>query len=132
MLPSSSSNVCNDKDILDTDRFWKEELLKANQDRVFGCSFDSLDSQRSGVRDAKVDGLMGNHAYSVLRAVECKGKRFVVLRNPWGSSEWTGRWSDGSKEWTQDWLQILPLLSHEFGNDGQFVMECTSRYFLLL
>ncbi|KAF5375377.1 hypothetical protein D9615_007968 [Tricholomella constricta] len=94
--------------------------------RLFGCSFDSLDSSRNGIRDAKVDGLIGSHAYySVLRAAECKGKRFVVLRNPWGRSEWTGlgRWSDGSKEWTPAWLEILPLLNHEFGDDGQFVME---------
>ena len=71
-----------------------------------------------------MDGLIGSHSYSVLRAVECKGKRFVVVRNPWGRSEWTGRWSDGSKEWTPEWLEILPDLQHEFGDDGQFVMEC--------
>jgi hypothetical protein len=67
---------------------------------------------------------MGDHAYSVLRAVEVKGKRFVVVRNPWGKSEWTGRWSDGSKEWTSEWLEAMPQLGHVFGDDGQFVMEC--------
>ena len=71
-----------------------------------------------------MEGLIGNHAYSVLRAVECNGKRFVVVRNPWGKSEWTGRWSDGSKEWTQEWLEHLSTLGHQFGDDGQFVMEC--------
>ncbi|KAJ2916560.1 hypothetical protein MD484_g3875, partial [Candolleomyces efflorescens] len=30
------------KDILDVDRFWEEELLQANKDRLFACSFDSL------------------------------------------------------------------------------------------
>ena len=49
-----------------------------------------------------------------------------MVRNPWGKSEWTGRWSDGSKEWTQEWLENLPKLGHTFGDDGQFVMECTS------
>ncbi|KAG6872160.1 hypothetical protein C0995_012478 [Termitomyces sp. Mi166 len=122
-LTGGVSTVISNKDILDIDRFWNEELLKANQDRLFGCSFDSLDVSRSGLRDVKIDGLIGSHAYSVLRAVEAKGKRFVVLRNPWGRSEWTGRWSDGSKEWTSEWLKILPLLKHEFGDDGQFVME---------
>ncbi|KAG6850390.1 hypothetical protein H0H93_013945 [Arthromyces matolae] len=121
-LTGGVSTAISNKDILDVDKFWSEELLKANQDRIFGCSYDSRES-RSGIRDVKVDGLIGNHAYSVLRAVEAKGKRFVVLRNPWGRSEWTGRWSDGSKEWTHEWLQILPLLNHEFGDDGQFVME---------
>ncbi|KAF8889520.1 hypothetical protein CPB84DRAFT_1849319 [Gymnopilus junonius] len=122
-LTGGVSTVLQSKDILDPDRFWNEELGRANKDRVFGCSFNSLDSTRSGVSDAKVQGLIGNHAYSVLRAVECKGKRFVVVRNPWGKSEWTGRWSDGSKEWTHEWLEALPALGHQFGDDGKFVME---------
>lgn len=61
----------------------------------------------------------------MLRAVEFKGKRFVVLRNPWGDSEWTGPWSDGAKEWTEEWLPALKELQHSFGDDGEFVMECT-------
>ncbi|KAG6911017.1 hypothetical protein DXG01_005432 [Tephrocybe rancida] len=111
------------KDILDTDAFWTNELLHANIDRLFGCAFDNLDSTRSGVAQPTVNGLMGGHAYSVLRAVEYKGKRFVVIRNPWGQCEWTGPWSDGSKEWTSEWLAALPLLEHSFGDDGEFVME---------
>lgn len=99
-------------------------MSKANEGRIFGCSFPDLSSARSGVASARVQGLIGGHAYSVLRAVECKGKRFVIVHNPWGNSEWTGPWSDGSKEWTSEWLEILPTLGHSFGNDGQFVMEC--------
>ena len=75
-----------------------------------------------------MQGLIGDHAYSVLRAIECNGKKFIILRNPWGGSEWTGRWSDGSKEWTHEWLELLPQIGHEFGDDGQFIMECTPFY----
>ncbi|KAJ3828949.1 hypothetical protein F5880DRAFT_1502696 [Lentinula raphanica] len=123
MFYSGVSTFIPTSDILDIDRFWNEELLKANQDRLFGCSFDGLDGTRSGDYNASISGLIGDHAYSVLRAVEVKGKRFVVLRNPWGRSEWTGPWGDGSKEWTKEWLDVLPLIGHSFGDDGQFVME---------
>jgi hypothetical protein len=116
------------QDIFDTDKFWTEELLKANKDRLFGCYFSGLDSARSGDAQAKIFGLIGNHQYSVLRAVEAKGKRFVVIRNPWGESEWTGPWSDGSKEWNAESLELLPLLDHVFGDDGEFVMECESFF----
>jgi hypothetical protein len=112
------------QDILDPDKFWNEELVYAHQDRLFGCAYGGLDTSRSGDSFPTVNGLIGNHAYSILRAVECSGKRFVVIRNPWGESEWTGPWSDGSKEWTPEWLQRLPALGHSFGDDGQFVMEC--------
>ncbi|ESK87854.1 hypothetical protein Moror_15302 [Moniliophthora roreri MCA 2997] len=122
-LTGGVSTYIPTKDILDIDKFWKEELLKANVDRLFGCSYKSLNGARSGQDEVKINGLIGSHAYSVLRAVECKGKRFVVLRNPWGQGEWTGPWSDGSKEWTPEWLEILPKLGHFFGDDGQFVME---------
>ncbi|KAK0455587.1 uncharacterized protein EV420DRAFT_1765264 [Desarmillaria tabescens] len=112
-------------DILDPDLFWTEELLKANNDCLFGVAFNYLDSSRSGETSITVSGLMGGHAYSVLRAVECKGKRFVVIRNPLRHSGWTGPWSDGSKQWTPEWLEILPQLGHSFGDNGQFVMEYT-------
>ncbi|KAG6864733.1 hypothetical protein C0991_007475 [Blastosporella zonata] len=111
------------KDILDPDTFWTNELCHANDTRLFGCSFGVLDTERSGAQYTQVNGLFGGHAYSILRAVEHNGKRFVVIRNPWGRSEWTGPWSDGSKEWTPEWLQALPELKHTFGNDGQFLME---------
>ncbi|KAJ6467998.1 hypothetical protein C8R47DRAFT_1152164 [Mycena vitilis] len=111
------------KDILDPDVFWNEELLLATKDRLFGCGFDTLNGARNGNDDITVNGLISAHAYSVLRAVEYNGKRFVVLRNPWGDSEWTGPWSDGAKEWTEEWLPALKQLKHSFGDDGQFVME---------
>ncbi|KAJ3064282.1 hypothetical protein HDU99_004512, partial [Rhizoclosmatium hyalinum] len=97
------------EDILDTDKFWNEELLQMQSGKVFFLSL-YYDTQ----------GLVSGHEYSVLRAVEAKGRRFLLIRNPWGNSEWTGPWSDGSSEWTGEWMT---LLSHRFGNDGQFWME---------
>ncbi|KAF8210761.1 hypothetical protein K438DRAFT_2011307 [Mycena galopus ATCC 62051] len=105
-LTGGVSSYILSKDILDIDKFWTEEFMKANKDRLFGCYFQGLDSTRSGDPQAKIFGLIGNHAYSVLRA-----------------SEWTGPWSDGSKEWNAEWLEILPILGHVFGDDGEFVME---------
>lgn len=116
------------QDILDPDAFWNDELLRATRDRLFGCSFGTLDNSRSGIDHVTVNGLLGGHAYSILRAVEYKGKRFVVIRNPWGKSEWNGPWSDGSKEWTAEWLPALQDLKHTFGDDGQFVMECKLNF----
>jgi hypothetical protein len=73
-------------DIMDKDRFWKEELSQVNQKFLFGA----------GMSDGPIHkGLVGCHAYSVLRAVEIKGQRLVLIRNPWGKFEWTGAWSDG-------------------------------------
>lgn len=42
-----------------------------------------------------------------------------MLKNPWGGIEWTGPWSDGSREWT---AQALQDLNYKFGNEGVFWM----------
>ncbi|QRW14157.1 calpain family cysteine protease [Ceratobasidium sp. AG-Ba] len=104
-------------DIMDINRFWEEQLLRANKDRLFGCYIYGMSCAR------EVKGVYTLHAYSILDAIEVNGKRFLRLRNPWGKSEWKGPWSDGSKEWTAEWLSLLPELKHKFGDDGEFLME---------
>ncbi|KAH8687438.1 hypothetical protein BGZ60DRAFT_363165 [Tricladium varicosporioides] len=101
-------------DILDKEYFWNEELMKVNKDFLFGCS-SSLFWGR-GYRK----GIYEGHAYSIMKCVEIDGKRLCLLRNPWGEGEWTGAWSDGSKEWTPEWMQKL---DHRFGDDGAFWMS---------
>ena len=56
-------------------------------------------------------------AYSVMEAREVKGERLLRIRNPWGNTEWKGPWSDGSEQWTPEWME---LLNHRFGDDGMF------------
>ncbi|KAJ3573576.1 hypothetical protein NP233_g2348 [Leucocoprinus birnbaumii] len=112
------------KDILDPDRFWTDELLRTNHDRLFNAAYDEYQNSRNPKDDlSEIEGLIGGHSYSILKAIEVGGKRFLMMRNPWGKSEWTGPWSDGSREWTPEWLARLPEMGHQFGNDGQFLME---------
>ena len=52
-------------------------------------------------------GLMVHHSYGLLGAVTVTKKdgkkvRLIQLRNPWGSHEWNGDWSDKSKLWTKE------------------------------
>ncbi|KAL2196433.1 hypothetical protein P885DRAFT_37678 [Corynascus similis CBS 632.67] len=98
-------------DILDKEQFW-QDLMRVNKDFLFSCSTGLWGlgyGQRKGIREG--------HAYSVMRAVEVDGQRLLLLKNPWGKGEWTGPWSDGSKEWTPEWLTKL---NHRFGDDGVF------------
>ncbi|KAK6210051.1 calpain family cysteine protease [Colletotrichum tabaci] len=103
-------------DILDTDGFWENELVKVNEEFLFGCSTGLLDGGY-GERD----GISEGHAYVVMEARTLKsGERLIKLRNPWGKVRkgiWEGAWSDGSKEWTMD---VQEELGHHFGNDSVF------------
>ncbi|KAF7976604.1 hypothetical protein HWV62_6102 [Athelia sp. TMB] len=108
-------------DIMDADAFWKKDLLRADEDMLFSCFIDS--PKGTPALGTFVRGIRTDHAYSVIKAVEYRGKRFLKIRNPWGESEWKGRWSDGSEEWNGEWLEALKALDHKFGDDGVFVME---------
>ncbi|KAI0470722.1 hypothetical protein GGR56DRAFT_678606 [Xylariaceae sp. FL0804] len=99
-------------DILDKEHFWAHELMRVNDEFLFGCSTGMWGG---GWGDRK--GIVERHAYSVMKAVEMDGRRLVLLKNPWGKGEWKGAWSDGSKEWTVEWLTKL---GHRFGDDGSF------------
>jgi hypothetical protein len=105
-------------DILDRDAFWRDELMQVGQEFLFGCAtgFYANWLDTSGVPRER-EGISEGHAYSIMDAKEINGQRLLKLRNPWGKKEWTGRWSDGSSEWTPEWMQ---LLDHKFGNDGIF------------
>lgn len=102
-------------DILDKDKFWKEELMQANKEFLFAAGvWNPFKGSEERSR------IMKGHSYSVLKAVEAKGERLLLVRNPWGCAEWNGPWADGAKEWTPEWMS---LLNHRFGDDGQFYMR---------
>ncbi|KAF8589545.1 cysteine proteinase [Ramaria rubella] len=122
-LTGGVSQIVYTNDILDTDEFWSTDLLHATKDRLFGCYLDSLAGKGFATEATTTNGLISAHAYSILGAVEYRGKRFLKIRNPWGKGEWNGRWSDGSKEWTKEWLGALEVLDHQFGDDGAFIMQ---------
>lgn len=77
-------------DILDKDYFWSKEILKVNQDFLFGCYTGIFSPFYGGERKGIVEG----HAYSIMKAVEIDGQRLCLLKNPWGKYEWSGPWSE--------------------------------------
>ena len=50
------------------------------------------------------EGVISGHAYSMISVHEFdldgENVKLLKLRNPWGTGEWTGDWSDKSSLWT--------------------------------
>jgi hypothetical protein len=69
------------------------------------------------------NGLVGNHAFSVLSTHDIKhnGKAITLIRvrNPWGKTEWKGDWSDKSPLWTPE---LTEQCGHVVADDGVFFM----------
>lgn len=106
-------------DILNKNKFW-EEIMKTNEDFLFSCytgTFDRWQGSDLASLYGPTKNIVRMHAYSIMEAREVKGNRLLKLRNPWGWGEWRGAWSDGSEQWTPEWMG---LLNHRFGDDGQF------------
>jgi len=89
------------------------------------------------------EGLAAGHAYSILAAVDvtntpqvglgdlkvdvditgnAKHHKLLKLRNPWGTFEWKGDWSDKSKLWKEN-PHIAKKLEFEDSDDGCFWMS---------
>lgn len=60
------------------------------------CKILTTVSRGRGYGDRK--GIMEQHAYSVMKAVDIDGERLLLLKNPWGKGEWTGPWSKSCPE----------------------------------
>ncbi|TSK67238.1 Calpain-2 catalytic subunit [Bagarius yarrelli] len=100
-------------------------IIKKALDRgsLLGCSIDiSSAVETEAVTKQK---LVKGHAYSVTGAevvhVYNNPIQLVRLRNPWGQVEWTGAWSDDSREWDQVLPEEKVKLDHS-AEDGEFWM----------
>lgn len=68
-------------DILDTEKFWTDEIMKVNQEFLFGCATGNFDNWQ-GTNDwtERRKGIKPRHAYSIMEAREVKGERLLRLR----------------------------------------------------
>ena len=67
-------------DILDTDKFWNDELRKVNIEFLFGCATGRFDDWQGGGQLTDRKGIQPGHAYSIMKAQEIKGERLLLIR----------------------------------------------------
>ncbi|XP_053714889.1 calpain-1 catalytic subunit isoform X1 [Synchiropus splendidus] len=91
---------------------------------LLGCSID-ITSTRD-MEAVTFKKLVKGHAYSVTGVDEVvyRGNmtKLVRIRNPWGEIEWTGAWSDNSREWDNVDRSVRGRLQNR-SEDGEFWMS---------
>lgn len=97
---------------------------KIDHDDMFAIlkKYDSLESVICASSSDGTSGLHKGHAYSIMQVAKVKKHRLVQIRNPWGSGEWTGDWSDKSPLWDKN-PDVKRAVGYEDVNDGSFWMS---------
>lgn len=133
------------KSIGDKEKFWSY-IMEKKPYSLLGCS-RSGDIEGQIKYEGRPCGVMSGHAYAVIDAFEVsnpslervrKTHRLLRVRNPWGETEWNGKWSDFSEEMTDSKRKLIEdyFKSHleeeaderfKFGeNDGTFLINYAS------
>jgi hypothetical protein len=98
------------------DEIWAKLVATDKNRGIMGASTGTADSTDV----AKDLGLVNGHAYSLLGVYDEDGYKLVKLRNPWGSFEWKGDFSDDSPLWTED---LKKKVHYVKADDGMFCMK---------
>ena len=105
----------------DSEDMW-EQVVLADKKKFIICASAAMEDMTD--EEFKDMGLISNHAYSVISAVEVTTDdgpvRLLKVRNPWGHQEWTGDWSDNSDKWTPELAELLDL---KVKDDGVFWIQ---------
>lgn len=96
---------------------WDRIVLALEQGWLLGCASSNPSAKAESDTG---NGILVNHAYSILDAKSYDGQHLLRIRNPWGNTEWKGDWSDQSSKWT---AAAKKALGHTIDNDGTFWMS---------
>ena len=89
---------------------------------IMSCSTPGEDKWTETGGPSQDGGLVPGHAYTLLSAKMTRyGDKLVLIRNPWGSFEWGGDWSDNSPKWTKE--AISDVGAHLVEGDGTFWVD---------
>ncbi|KAL8826327.1 MAG: hypothetical protein Q9170_007446 [Blastenia crenularia] len=108
------------RDIIDRDRFWQDQFERINDGYLFSVRtkpYADFQWEWWLSLDKTVYAPSGT---PVLRVYEGFGVKLLLLRSLQDKNEWTGPWSNGSEEWTPEWIERL---QHTFADQQLFWIE---------
>lgn len=118
-LPLCKAINAKDQVSYNSSKLWRHLEAAVQRGNVMAASFDHDGTDTGDVRD---NGLMADHAYSLMEIVQVEDFRLVQLRNPFGSNiEWNGAWGDHDVAWTEH-PEIAEELDFVAADDGSFYM----------
>ena len=108
LAPVKSENSATEEQI---NQFWAM-LMESSEAVMMGCSVSGA-VEGQVIHQGLPTGVMSGHAYAILDLLMIgketgKGRsRLLRLRNPWGQTEWIGKWADKSEQITTSKEKIM-------------------------
>ena len=99
------------------------QIMKQADEKDFIICSDITVTENTNIHYLAKIGLISNHAYTVIDLAEVidphKGiqVRLLKIRNPWGTNEWVGDWSDKSPKWTPE---LIEQVNYKDEDNGTF------------
>ncbi|CAB03101.3 Calpain catalytic domain-containing protein [Caenorhabditis elegans] len=78
-------------------KYWKTLMEFRNNQYPMAC----------GTLNREVNGILPQHAYTIMDIVERDGHKLLLLRNPSGGSVWTRNWSKEWEWWPENMKDLL-------------------------
>eukprot|EP00002_Diphylleia_rotans_P030029 TRINITY_DN6149_c0_g1_i6.p1 TRINITY_DN6149_c0_g1~~TRINITY_DN6149_c0_g1_i6.p1 ORF type:complete len:1182 (+),score=204.47 TRINITY_DN6149_c0_g1_i6:110-3655(+) len=92
-------------------KLWDDLVTAHNQGWLMACSC----ANDGYIDDSNENGILHNHAYTILDLRVYNDHNLLLVRNPWGDYDWKGPWSSNSREWTSDVERDLGPLPKQGG-----------------
>jgi hypothetical protein len=123
------------------DGFWAYLVSRRQDGCLLGCSIKGYGKEGPQIIDGKPTGLILNHAYGLNDIMELKDPfqdpkekpeplKLLRIRNPWGKSEWLGKWSDASEE-AKKYRGVIDEYIHTLPPDEQYDPDADDGTFLM-
>eukprot|EP00742_Colponemidia_sp_Colp-10_P006128 GILJ01006558.1.p1 GENE.GILJ01006558.1~~GILJ01006558.1.p1 ORF type:complete len:814 (-),score=130.82 GILJ01006558.1:164-2605(-) len=124
--PSSNYNFADEdvQSLINSGEFWRMLVQWDADGYLMSASTPGEDrwTETGGNPNSEESrGLVPGHAYTVIGCHEVEGHQLLKIRNPWGSFEWNGDWSDNSPLWNHQLRQQVGV--PEAADDGTFFMS---------
>ena len=96
------------------------DLIVDSVQKGFIVVSDITDTEDSNIDYLSKMGLVTNHSYMIVDTVVLKNPngtevKLLQIKNPWGTNEWLGDWSDDSRKWNDDFKKQVNLENKENG-----------------
>lgn len=109
------------RDLTGAPGIYKDIKTTAIFDYLMECKKKKYLMTCSSNKSTGFNGIVSEHAYAILDVRKVSvGSKIILIRNPWGTVEWTGDWSSKSAKCTN---KLKKEVKFNNSNDGSFWMN---------